>query len=158
MSRKLSFIILVLPLIMSYASSTAQKNSPVTWTIQADSSSHNEVSITIRAALKQGWRIYSQHINEGGPIPTQFFFNASQEYSLVGPVIESGNKIEHFDDNYEMNISWYTSAVTFTQNANVSKRPATITGRIEYMTCSQDVCYPQEKIFNIEIKPLSTTQ
>src|SRR5688572_2485259 len=92
----------------------AQAQHPsVQWRITASRSSNAEWQIDIKASLRPGWHIYSQHINEGGPTPTVIMFDESQDYIILGKVVEVGDPVKFYDSLYEMEITWYMEQVCF---------------------------------------------
>lgn len=124
----------------------------VIWEFKADNSAGNEIVLNITGSIAPGWHLYSQFLEDGGPIPTHFIFNNSNEYQLIGNVSESGRSQKFFDKTFEMDIVWYTGLVSFSQKILLNKLPTSIKGHIEYMTCNSIVCIPDKRDFNFSIQ------
>ncbi len=52
-----------------------------------------------------------------------------------------------------MDITWYSSIVTFFQKIRLNKPVTTISGKVEYMTCNNEVCIPSMHEFNVDVRP-----
>lgn len=137
--------------LISGLSVFAQIENPVKWSFSAKNLNQDKVEISIRADIQPGWHVYSQFIEEGGPIPTSFTFNPSGDYSLIGKVTESPKAISSFDNNFKMNIAWHEKQVIFKQVIKVNKATS-VTGSLEFMVCNDQKCLPPEEVeFNIPV-------
>jgi DsbC/DsbD-like thiol-disulfide interchange protein len=131
--------------------SAGQGYAPVKWTFGSATDNHNETLLTIKAEIKPGWHLYSQGIKEGGPIPTRFTFEPDDHYVLAGSTVEKGQALKFFDETYEMEITWFTGEVIFLQKIKTNPSLATVRGKVEYMTCNNEICIPDELEFKIAI-------
>lgn len=128
---------------------------PVSWTYDVSIGKENRPStLTLTAAMAQGWHLYSQFIDEGGPIPTTFQFITNSSYVLEGAVKETGDLARFHDETYDMMIGWYTDKVTFEQVFRPVEKAALIVVKIEYMVCNDHVCVPGHKEFRIPVTQL----
>lgn len=137
--------------VASFISSIAfaQGNKPVKWHFNAEQTSPSEISINISADVAPGWHLYSQFLSEGGPQPTKFYFQHSNDYLPIGSTEEKGSQVKYHDDIYEMEIIWYQGIVSFIQKAKFNTPVFTIKGRVEYMTCNDHLCVPDQQEFSI---------
>src|SRR5690606_29501747 len=94
------------------------------------------------ATIENGWHVYSQFIEEGGPQPTSFSFAPSSQYSLVGKVTESPKAISAFDPNFKMDVAWHENAVSFKQKIKLKEPKVTVKGTLEFMVCDDVRCLP----------------
>ena len=63
--------------------------------------------------------MYSQHIDDDGPVPTIFqFFGDSLAFNLLGGVTES-NTITKFDPMFDMELSYFENKALFEQKIQV---------------------------------------
>jgi thiol:disulfide interchange protein DsbD len=134
-----------------------QSDDPVTWEFGAKPATGMEFVLILSATLSPGWHLYSQHLEEGGPLPTRITFHPGNGFAPAGETREEGTPVQFFDSIYEMNITWYADSVSFRQNIRLSKPAATVTGTIEYMTCNEHRCIPDKKDFTINIPPRAKT-
>lgn len=105
------------------------------------------------ATLAPGWHLYSQFMEEGGPIPTRFYFRPDDGYVLKDGTRERGDAIRIYDDIFNMYVVWYAREVVFEQDIRFLQPALTIRGVIEYMVCSKEVCIPSERVFSLAVKP-----
>src|SRR5690606_30395414 len=84
----------------------AQIYDPVDWKFEAKNVTEKEATLVITATIDRGWHVYSQFIEEGGPIPTSFKFEG-QGFSTLGGVAESPKAVGAFDPNFNMQIAWH---------------------------------------------------
>lgn len=133
-------------------SSIAQIYDPVDWKFSVRDIEGNEATLVITAHIEPGWHVYSQFIDEGGPIPTSFRFDPDDGYELKGTVSESPKAISAFDPNFNMQIAWHKTRVDFRQKVKLNEPVMTINGTLEFMTCNDTNCLPPEEVpFSIDI-------
>ncbi|MGL5920902.1 MAG: protein-disulfide reductase DsbD family protein, partial [Bacteroidales bacterium] len=83
MKRKVFATVLSLFVFASFA--FAQMSDPVKWTFTSKQAAGSDVAeVVITATIDAGYHLYSQKPVENGPIPTEFTFDKSKEYELVG--------------------------------------------------------------------------
>src|SRR5690606_8283035 len=140
------FILLSLSLFAS-----AQIYDPVSWKFNAENIADKEATIVITATIEPGWHVYSQFIEEGGPIPTSFTFEGDG-FTKVGGVTESPKAISAFDPNFNMQIAWHKDQVKFSQKIKLTQPKVTVKGMLEFMVCNDTHCLPPEEVpFSVQI-------
>ena len=118
----------------------------VKWGYTAKRISATEAIIYLRATLDDGWHIYSQHIEEGGPTKTEITFTPSKEYKLVGKTIEPAT-VAKFDRYFKMNIASFEKEVVFQQKVKLKSAGATsVKGKLEFMVCNDRKCLPPTEV------------
>jgi len=124
----------------------AQIENPVKWAYAAKRTSATEATVYIKATVEDGWHVYSQYIEEGGPIKTSFSFTPSKQYSLVGKTAEP-KAVVKFDKQFKMNIGFFEKEVVFEQKVKLkSAGAASIKGKLEFMVCNDHKCLPPDEI------------
>ncbi|WP_086030535.1 protein-disulfide reductase DsbD family protein [Tenacibaculum holothuriorum] len=138
MKRLLLLLILVTNVV------SAQILDPVKWSFKTEAISDNEFNLIFTAKLDQGWAIYSQHLDDGGPVPTEFFFDKNDAVELIGEVAESDfNKSVAKDPLFNnMTVTKFYKVATFTQKVRVKDLKAKFTGSVNFMTCDSQRCIP----------------
>ena len=145
-------------LIFIVYTTQAQILEPVKWSFSSKKVSENEADLLITAKIDAGWHVYSQFIDEGGPIPTSFTFTPSSGYSLSGKVSEAPKATSAFDKNFGMQISWHEKQVVFKQRIKVKNPAVTVSGVLEFMVCNDQRCLPPSEVeFKIPVNLTSTT-
>jgi thiol:disulfide interchange protein DsbD len=128
---------------------------PVKWSYSSEKINDKEFNLIITAKIEKGWHLYSQFIEEGGPVPTSFKFKQSADYKLIGKVSESPKAVTAFDKNFDMEIAWHKDQVVFKQGISLKNPVESISGVLEFMVCDDERCLPPTEIeFQI---PLATT-
>jgi DsbC/DsbD-like thiol-disulfide interchange protein len=130
--------------------SSAQR-APVSWSYAMHRISGHEWLFTTTATLAPGWHIYSQHLGEGGPIPTRITLNPNDDYSLIGTSEEKGKAFHFYDSLYKMNITWYIGEVSFLQRVSMNRMVPELRGIIQYMVCNNSQCIPHEQNFTVHV-------
>ena len=129
---------------LPHASCAAQFASPIHWTFGQEQLDGNRWQLTATATADAGWSIYSQHTDEGGPVPTTFYWGEGEHYALIGETAEEGHRKEGMDELFEVNVIKFLSdePVVFTQEVRVTDYGVPITLEIEYMCCDDEQCLP----------------
>lgn len=134
------------------ATSYSQILKPVKWSYATKKTGKNEATIYFKATMDKGWHIYSQRVPEGGPIKTSFSFIPSSIYKKLGATMEP-KPITAFEKAFNMKVSYFLNTVVFQQKVNLSRLPAVVKGKIEYMACDDSRCLPPEEVdFSLTIK------
>jgi thiol:disulfide interchange protein DsbD len=135
-------LVLVLFLIGISISSYAQIHNPVKWSTSVNKISATEYDLIIKAQIEENWHLYSQNVPEDGPIPTNFTFEGSKDFELVGkPTEEKGHIVD--DPVFGMKIKYFDTSATFKQRIKIlNKNAFSIIGEVEFMVCDDDNCLP----------------
>lgn len=123
---------------------TAQFASPISWTFGQKALEDDRFELTATATAEPGWAVYSQFTDEGGPVPTTFYWTEGDHYELVGKSKENGHRKEGMDDLFGVNVIKFLSdtPVTFSQVVRVIDYDKSIQGEVEYMCCDDTQCLP----------------
>jgi thiol:disulfide interchange protein len=127
---------------------------PVSWTWDSKQVGDNEFDIIFKSNMKDGWAIYSQFLEPGGPQPTTFTYDSPKDLQLVGKAKESGpKKKEGHDDLFDMNVTKFLGEATFVQRVKVKDSTVPIEGYLTFMTCNDSQCLPPTDVdFSIKLK------
>ncbi len=144
-----SFATLVITLNVS-----AQLSDPVKWTFASAKKEDKIYNVVITATLPKPWHIYSQTTPQGGPIPTSFSFKTNPLVVLDGKVKEDGKLEIIHDENFGVDVKYYSDKVVFTQTIKLKSPVKTnFMGTLEYMVCNDSKCLPPKKLpFNIQLQ------
>lgn len=122
----------------------------IRWNFSSVKDSKLEWTLVFTAKMDKGWHLYSQNLEEGGPMPTVFNFFKDGRFKLLGSVKEAGVAKTVYDSTFMMNVVWYESEVVFTQRVKV-RSDVNVTGEINYSVCSDERCIPGTVRFSIEV-------
>ncbi len=133
----------------------AQIQNPVKWEFKTKVTGGNTAEIQFIASIDNGWHLYSQHLPDGGPMPTEFVFAKLEGIQLDGKASEPTPK-EVFDDMFKMKVKYFDKTATFVQKIKlVNSKPVTVSGIINFQACNEETCIPGEAEFSFEV-PAST--
>ena len=111
------------------------------------------------ADIDEGWYVYSQYLDDGGPIPTSFFYDDNENAEVAETAEEIGKAKSGFDSMFEMEVTKYANKVTFKQKVKI-KANTSLTGYITYMTCDDAKCLPptdEDFSFDLTLGKAQTT-
>lgn len=123
-------------------------NSYTKWKTNVEySKGGQEATLVISVETDKGWHGYSifPAAPDDGPMPTEFTFEKSKNYSLNGKMTESG-MIKHFDQIFELDVLEFKLAV-FKQKIKISsEEDFIIKASVFYQICQESgVCIPGDK-------------
>jgi len=137
-------LFLVSFLTLFIGSSFAQTN-PVSWDGEINILESGEVELCLKATVGEGWYIYSQFLEDGGPVATKIILDG-EDVSPVGEPTESGeHKKSGYDAVFEMDVAKYSQEVTFNQLLKVEPSVKEVTGTVMFMTCNDEMCLPPKR-------------
>jgi thiol:disulfide interchange protein DsbD len=145
-------LLVVLFTLMSVVVS-AQIFNPVEWEFSQKQLSDTEIELQFKASIEDHWHLYSQHIEDDGPVPTEFTFTTTDGFELVGNMQE-GEPLEEFDPNFDMILKYFGHEAIFTQKVKVtSATDFKLDGNVYFMVCDEVQCLPPEEVeFTFDIK------
>ncbi|MFO7851881.1 MAG: protein-disulfide reductase DsbD family protein [Bacteroidota bacterium] len=145
-------ISLFLSLLLFSISSYSQIYDPVDWSFSYEEKGDNSYDLVFTATIEDGSHLYSMHLPDGGPIPTSFTFEESDNYEPVGETREMNEGEIVFDRAFEMEIKYFRGVAEFRQTASSNLDSFDVNGYITYMACDDERCSPpRDQEFKISI-------
>lgn len=141
-------------LIITFAtiSGFSQIHNPTKWIFSANKITDSEMELVMKTSIEEGWHLYSQFIEDGGPVATSFTFTKSKDYSLIGKVEEKSKVIRAHDNAFDMDILFFEHEAIFVQKIKVNNPEVTVTGSVTFMLCNDMQCLPpDEKEFSVKL-------
>ncbi|MEI9917324.1 MAG: protein-disulfide reductase DsbD domain-containing protein [Bacteroidota bacterium] len=135
---------------LSFGGGDSFEDGHIRWRFSSIQKSGSEWKLLMTATVDRGWHVYSQSIEEGGPMPTSVVFDKDAGYKLVGKTIESGDVKKSYDSTFMMDVALYEDKVVFSQRVKVRSKMK-ITGQVSYSVCSEQTCVPGETRFSIGV-------
>lgn len=124
----------------------AQDRAVVDWSYEAEAINDTEYELQFTASIRPGWYLYSQYLEEGGPIPTTIKVHDHPLATPIGQVEESGEAVEGFDELFQMQVKKFKKKAVFTQRIRIEQGLEEITGYIEFMSCDDEKCLPPSEV------------
>lgn len=140
-------------LVFVSALSFAQEN-PVKWKCSVKRLKGNEAELVIKANVGGGYHLYSQFMEEGGPMPTTFYFPKSEKFTLQGKVSESPKPIQETDEIFGTMVQFFAKDAEFRQKITInSTEDFEIAATVDYQVCNDETCIPFSDIdLNFKVK------
>ncbi|MBC2840438.1 thioredoxin family protein [Robiginitalea sp. SC105] len=124
---------------------------PVSWSQSVEKVSDSTYVLHFRAAIDEGWHLYSQYTAEGGALPIEFdFLGEGTDYSRTGPVTESETHTA-YNDIFEVVETFFKEEARFSQEITVrGDTLPVIRVEVYYQVC-EEVCIPGEHSFTFTL-------
>lgn len=127
-----------------FSSPTSQIVNPITWDANLEQVNDSIYKLIFTAKLEKGWHLYSQEVDQDGPIPTTFTFNSlPNTYELIGNTKEPEVPAV-YDEVFEMDIKFFDDEAVFIQEIKVFDKDAMIEVEVEFMVCDDEQCLPPD--------------
>jgi thiol:disulfide interchange protein DsbD len=128
------------------------------WKSEVEKVSDKEYLVKFICTLDEGWHVYSQFTEEGGPNATVFNFEKNKDIDLIGKVQEVGKLEKQFDELFGVNVSSFSDKVTFIQKVKVNNPDAVLKGAFDGQVCKQECILfgPEEFSISFNGKNLQT--
>lgn len=136
----------------------SQIADPIDWEATLEQQNDSLYTLVFTATLDKGWHLYSQQIDEDGPIPTTFTFTSIKGIELIGEM-EEPDVPAIYDDVFGMDIKFFKDFAVFKQQIKVLDPGALIEVEVEFMVCDDKQCLPPETVpFQIAVSSKETSQ
>ena len=90
------------------------------WTSYVVHQLDGEADVHFVGTIPNGWKIYSKSMaGKDGPLATNFEFDPSDAYDLVGEITESGKTTSFYDSQYGFEVSCLEGQVHYTQHIKI---------------------------------------
>ena len=156
--KKITFLFIFLYTIIA----SAQILEPVKWEFESQKIGKGEYELTFIANIDEYWAIYSQFVDDGGPIPTEFTFEENKAFLLVNSVIEADdNKVTKHDPVFDMIVAKFYNKAVFKQRIKLNNSEAIVKGSLVFMTCDDERCLAPTDVpfqFNLSLTGTDTVQ
>ena len=145
--RLIAFIWLLLPFL-----SFGQDLNPVEWSFDVSEINDQELELIFTADIEKGWNVYSQYIDEGGPVPTTITYE-TEGLETVGKSTEEGYKKEGMDDIFGINVIKFFDKEPYIIRQRIKKGDLTkVAGYLTFMCCDDERCLPPTDIdFSLDL-------
>lgn len=128
------------------------KIKPVKWTHSHKKLSKGKVQIMMKAEIDEGWHLYSQYFDTGGPIRLNISFEG-KNIEIIGKTKEQPNPKNKHDDIFDINVKYFYSYALFTQKIGIKKNTKKIRIIIEGQACRENdgVCVQVKEEYVFEL-------
>ena len=134
---------------------------PVKWSTSVKKINDISFQLITKAEIQDNWRLYSQNLDDGGALPTEFVFEDNSILKSFSDVLEP-EAITKYDPIFKMDQSYFVNNVVFTQDIVFPENfnNDSIIQNLYYQVCDDRVCIFQDVqlVFNLssnEVKSVS---
>lgn len=93
----------------------------VRWTHYAKKIGDNTYELISKARIEEGWKLYGQFFEDGGPVQLNFFYNTEEaDYTLNDITYEYPEPKTARDEIFNIDIQYFTGEATFVQRIQTS--------------------------------------
>lgn len=145
---------LLIAFLFSLSGLQAQIFKPVQWTGEVEKVSDTEYNLIYTATIENNWHLYSQHLPEGGALPTEFEYDEAvvgNKFEIVGKAVES-KTITKYDKVFEMDLTFFDHEATLVQRIKLlDPSLSRIEGSVIYQTCDDERCLFETEKLNFDL-------
>lgn len=109
------------------------------------------ITVKFSANIPKDWYMYSSDFDPDlGPTITEFTFNKSPKFKVLGPVVPVGAK-RKYDELFDGEYTYFTKKAIFKQQFKIEKKNARIMAQVVYQLCSHVTgqCIPFTSDFSV---------
>jgi len=125
---------------------------PVKWSTSVKKINDITFQLNTKAEIQDNWRLYSQNLDDGGALPTEFIFEDTFILKSFSDVLEP-EPITKYDPIFKMDQSYFVNNVVFTQDIVLLENfnNDSIIQNLYYQVCDDRVCIFQDVrlVFNL---------
>ena len=118
---------------------------PIKWLTSVEKKSDNSYILSTTAKIQDNWRLYSQNLEEGGALPTEFVFEEESIFDSFSKVSEP-KPITKYDPIFQMDQSYFINEVIYSQEVVLkgNYKDDILTQNLYYQVCDDRVCIFQD--------------
>ena len=143
---------LSLKILFSLFSLLSFSQDPVKWSTSVKKINDITFQLNTKAEIEDNWRLYSQNLDDGGALPTEFIFEDNSILKSFSNVLEP-EPITKYDPIFKMDQSYFVNNVVFTQDIVLIENfnNDSIIQNLYYQVCDDRVCIFQDVqlVFNL---------
>ena len=118
---------------------------PIKWLTSVEKKSDNSYILYTTAKLQDNWRLYSQNLEEGGALPTEFVFEEESIFDSFS-IVSEPKPITKYDPIFQMDQSYFINEVIYSQEVVLkgNYKDDILTQNLYYQVCDDRVCIFQD--------------
>ena len=118
---------------------------PIKWLTSVEKKSDNSYILSTTAKIQDNWRLYSQNLEEGGALPTEFVFEEESIFDSFS-IVSEPKPITKYDPIFQMDQSYFINEVIYSQEVVLkgNYKDDILTQNLYYQVCDDRVCIFQD--------------
>ena len=137
-------IISLFVVLFSLSFAQAQIVTPVKWSGAVEKISETEFNLIYNATVEEHWHLYSQHLPEGGALPTELIYDEEQlgkTFELTSEKAAENETVVLYDKVFEMDMRFFDRSATLVQRVKLLEPSLkTIEGEVSFQSCDDEKC------------------
>ena len=123
----------------------------IRWDSRVEVLENDEYLLVFEAEIAPDWHIFSQFTEEGGSMPSEFYFpEADKAYQLLGEATES-ETVSEFSEVFGVTETFFINRAEFQQRIKLlDPSIKQFTVELYYQIC-KEVCIPKTEVFQISL-------
>lgn len=135
-------VIFLFASVMLCCLAMAQGQNPVKWEASYKLDANGQGTVTLTAAIADGWHVYDTKLPDVGPVPTTIKFEG-EGFKFLGEPVAKPSPMKVADEMFGCDLTYWEKKVVFTQKIKrVAKKAGKITVSVTYMCCNDANCMP----------------
>ena len=118
---------------------------PIKWLTSVEKKSDNSYILSTTAKIQDNWRLYSQNLEEGGALPTEFVFEDESIFDSFS-IVSEPKPITKYDPIFQMDQSYFINEVIYSQEVVLkgNYKDDILIQNLYYQVCDDRVCIFQD--------------
>ena len=118
---------------------------PIKWLTSVEKKSDNSYILFTTAKIQDNWRLYSQNLEEGGALPTEFVFEDESIFDSFS-IVSEPKPTTKYDPIFQMDQSYFINEVIYSQEVVLkgNYKDDILTQNLYYQVCDDRVCIFQD--------------
>ena len=118
---------------------------PIKWLTSVEKKSDNSYVLSTTAIIQDNWRLYSQNLEKGGALPTEFVFEDESIFDSFS-IVSEPKPITKYDPIFQMDQSYFINEVIYSQEVVLkgNYKDDILTQNLYYQVCDDRVCIFQD--------------
>ena len=118
---------------------------PIKWLTSVEKKSDNSYVLYTTAKIQDNWRLYSQNLEKGGALPTEFVFEDESIFDSFS-IVSEPKPITKYDPIFQMDQSYFINEVIYSQEVVLKGnfKDDILTQNLYYQVCDDRVCIFQD--------------
>ena len=118
---------------------------PIKWLTSVEKKSDNSYILYTTAKIQDNWRLYSQNLEEGGALPTEFVFEDESIFAYFS-IVSEPKPITKYDPIFQIDQSYFINEVIYSQEVVLkgNYKDDILTQNLYYQVCDDRVCIFQD--------------
>jgi thiol:disulfide interchange protein DsbD len=155
-------IISLFVLFFSLSFVQAQIVTPVKWTGAVEKVSETEYNLIYNATVEEHWHLYSQHLPEGGALPTELIYDETQlgkTFELTSEKAAESETVILYDKVFEMDMRFFDRSATLVQRVKLlDPSLKTIEGEVSFQSCDDEKCLFDEVKLSFDLTTATSVE